>query len=836
MSGRERTATPPQGQSAPLDRGTRARAENRLGTDLSGVRVARGVAADHATRAYNARALTTGNLVVLGSDAGAQDLGHELVHVAQRARFGTGPAVQSRTSDPAEAEARRLGPQVLSQGGPLAITAQPSARVNRNGGDDDAEPTAQERGWSFDPYATDVATMGNENLVTTTLMHRVWLSNHTILELDWEAHKIELDRLDIEREWRIELGHLWLADIDQGVTNVVQLVPGANGAIDVVAPPLDLVSGSAADISDRPIMSAAQFETMQAEQGYQKVQLADYLDQVTQFNTSVEETAPDQFQSQTFIGPTDTVQAEEMAELDAAYRRLFGVQLLTSRLSPRDTRLPDAFGNQSSQKRVGNLSEVTYGTSAENFFGLRGLLQDETVKQNHPRTDYRRYFSDIDTSVKSRDPTAPKRYNSANPIERYGNYLEGQQTLLNTHVNKNPFEKFMEVSGRGRTEAQVRAQSQLAINADDFAAYHALVGNPFALPHETARKPTSQQDPVTRVYDGLLQDVPVQTGDGGAPITTVKGLDKALAEGRIGVVQHRAAIDSLARAAQSQLVPNPDFTAKQAEAFQSAFDDMDSSLKVEEAPPKIPKRHRGQRDPTSKAAQNPVRVDQFKENYLKRHSTMFAETGSLLHVAPADVRPYQELLRSPFARDATKSGVSPKQNYTREPVKQVYDGVLQTVNVKDTAGNVYKSMDEINTAKKNGTLTAREHYKLVDRIGRMAARTVAPDLPGAHEEYRNERRANKAQSAEIEARRKRANNYIKRNASPEYMSALSKGGGAYGKWSTVGTYGGRAGLLGAFMGAGQEWRHSESGFDDPELIGRMAWAAGRYGTRGGLAA
>ncbi|MEO0745736.1 MAG: DUF4157 domain-containing protein, partial [Pseudomonadota bacterium] len=828
-SGRERTAKPPQGQSAPLDRGTRARAESRLGTDLSGVRVARGAAADHATQTYNARALTTGNLVVLGSDAGAQDLGHELVHVAQRARFGTGPAVQSRTSDPAEAEARQLGPQVLSQGGPLAITAKPTARVNRGGGDDEAEPTAQERGWSFDPMAMDVATMDNMTLVTSTLSHREWLANHTILELDWEPHRIALDRLDIERDWRIELGHLWLTDIDEGITNVVQLVAGVGGAIDVVRPPDALVAGGAVDLIDQPIMSTAQFQAMQAQQGYTPMPLDTYLAEVTQVTTSADEPSPNHLESQITIGAANTFEAEEQAQLDAAYRQLFGLSGANSRLSARDTRLPDAFGVQNNSKRVGNLSEVIFGTSAENFYGYRGMLQDESVQQNHPRTDYRRFFSNTDVSVKSRDPSG-QAYNDPNRMRRFANYLDGQQSLLGTLPDSNAFNRFMDTSARGRTPQQVRADALLAIDAGDVAAYRDLVGNPQALPHPTATKPTYQQAPVTRIYNGFLQDAPVQPASGGPDITTIAALDDALTTGRITAAEHTAALNRLATNAQDQVIANTEFTSAHAQSFQNAFDTLHPSLRPEA--PDTPTRYSSRRSTTSNAASHPSRVQQFNA-YLNAQTNMYNSNGTLLHVPQADVAPYQALLRSPFSREASPSGRTTRQNYTLAPVYRVYNGILASTPVRDAAGNSYATIDEINTARDNGALTATQHRQLIDRVAHMAARSVAADAPGAQAAHN---RANRAATQEHQARMARANDYIRRAASPEYLASIERGGGMRGDLSVARSYGGRAALLGAFMGAGQEYIFSENGFEDPELRDRMLRAGGREGLRSGLSA
>jgi outer membrane protein OmpA-like peptidoglycan-associated protein len=76
------------GVGQPLDPARRAFFEQRLGADLSGVRVHAGAAADRAARDEHAYAYTFGEHVVLGDDAGDATLAHELVHVLQQRQAG----------------------------------------------------------------------------------------------------------------------------------------------------------------------------------------------------------------------------------------------------------------------------------------------------------------------------------------------------------------------------------------------------------------------------------------------------------------------------------------------------------------------------------------------------------------------------------------------------------------------------------------------------------------------------------------------------------------------------------------------------------------------------
>jgi uncharacterized protein DUF4157 len=116
----ERAIDRSRGAGAALSTEVRAAIEPALGTDLSGVRVHTGAAADGLSRALGARAFTTGRDVFFksgaydqSSAAGRELLAHELVHVVQqgdepvRAKLELGP-VDDEHEREADAVARTV--------------------------------------------------------------------------------------------------------------------------------------------------------------------------------------------------------------------------------------------------------------------------------------------------------------------------------------------------------------------------------------------------------------------------------------------------------------------------------------------------------------------------------------------------------------------------------------------------------------------------------------------------------------------------------------------------------------------------------------------------------
>ena len=74
----------------PLDRGTRAHFETRLGHDFSNVRVHQDAQAAASAQAVDALAYTVGSHVVLGRGAEKSTLAHELVHTVQQQSMSAG--------------------------------------------------------------------------------------------------------------------------------------------------------------------------------------------------------------------------------------------------------------------------------------------------------------------------------------------------------------------------------------------------------------------------------------------------------------------------------------------------------------------------------------------------------------------------------------------------------------------------------------------------------------------------------------------------------------------------------------------------------------------------
>ncbi|MFD3662732.1 DUF4157 domain-containing protein [Streptomyces sp. NPDC058659] len=122
---------------SPLDDGTRADMESRLGADFSDVRVHNDSAARASAAEVGARAYTSGNHIVIGDGGGDRHtLAHELTHVIQQRQgpvSGTDNGSGLRVSDPSdrfEREAEANARRALSGAAPAAqAPAQPVQRA-----------------------------------------------------------------------------------------------------------------------------------------------------------------------------------------------------------------------------------------------------------------------------------------------------------------------------------------------------------------------------------------------------------------------------------------------------------------------------------------------------------------------------------------------------------------------------------------------------------------------------------------------------------------------------------------------------------------------------------
>lgn len=116
------------GGGSPLETGTRAVLEERMGADFSDVRVHTGAKADQSARSIGAQAYTVGTDVVFSEGAyqpetpsGRHVLAHELAHVVQQKAGpvsgtpGPGGVSVSHPSDPFEQAAERTADQVMAQ-------------------------------------------------------------------------------------------------------------------------------------------------------------------------------------------------------------------------------------------------------------------------------------------------------------------------------------------------------------------------------------------------------------------------------------------------------------------------------------------------------------------------------------------------------------------------------------------------------------------------------------------------------------------------------------------------------------------------------------------------
>ncbi|MCX2184911.1 DUF4157 domain-containing protein [Streptomyces sp. SKN60] len=136
---------------SPLDDGTRADMESRLGADFSDVRVHNDRAARASAAEVGARAYTSGNHIVIGDGGGDRHtLAHELTHVIQQRQgpvSGTDNGSGLRVSDPSdrfEREAEANARRALSGSAPVPVAgavAEPAQRTA--GGTRSSAPSVQ---------------------------------------------------------------------------------------------------------------------------------------------------------------------------------------------------------------------------------------------------------------------------------------------------------------------------------------------------------------------------------------------------------------------------------------------------------------------------------------------------------------------------------------------------------------------------------------------------------------------------------------------------------------------------------------------------------------------
>ena len=267
------------GPGTPLPASMRKAAEASTRTDLGQVRIHSDRSAEAFTGMLGSRAAQWQNHIFVRPDAyapateaGRALLGHELMHAAQFAHHGAGPAPLSARASPSEVEADRLGPAVLDGTADTAVPALPTgARLNLNGGGpgenlpadlppEICEPetflnpylhpspllTPEEEeasGDSGNPYldgplypeTVEVTTLTNRQLIEEAISTRRELAQFTQTDETSMAYE-DLDRrLDEERTRRIDMGYVFLAAAQTSVPeNIVQLRPN-HPAPDVTA-------------------------------------------------------------------------------------------------------------------------------------------------------------------------------------------------------------------------------------------------------------------------------------------------------------------------------------------------------------------------------------------------------------------------------------------------------------------------------------------------------------------------------------------------------------------------------------------------------------------------
>lgn len=197
------------GSGQPLDAGTRAYMEGRIGADLSDVRVHTDAAAASVADAVDARAFTVGSDIVFGRDAYAPEredgrrlVAHEIIHTIQQRTppLTSGPLGISAPSDVTEREATRA-----MRGAPVAAPHASSVHIARQAGASDAGASQQPA--SVWPPGTSAETYKFQSIEKTAADAQGLLDgdvySHTaplVLEQLWIKDMIDVVRI-MDRNW-----------------------------------------------------------------------------------------------------------------------------------------------------------------------------------------------------------------------------------------------------------------------------------------------------------------------------------------------------------------------------------------------------------------------------------------------------------------------------------------------------------------------------------------------------------------------------------------------------------------------------------------------------------
>lgn len=716
--------------------------------------------------------------------------------------------------------------------------------------------------WSFDPYADDISAYNNERLVLRTLSTREWLQNHSLVELDYEAYSILLERLDRERNTRIEQGQLWLEEVDQGVPMLLyQLVAGDFGAMDIVAiENMELITGNPGDLGTEPIMTLSQLDAFRAENGLQETDLTTFLQDASavRFRSDEEFARGDYLPLYSDGG--DLVSAETPTEgMEYAYQSSLdwwlddltatGVTGATANSSTRNRLLAEAFVNHNPNSRAGSIAEAYALSGRQSLYGFGVLDRNHmswehpsrgTMSGNYPMGDQSNLFGPLpqEGSVKMRR-SGTSAYNSPSQIRNFDTYLRGYAQMLDMDPDYRGFSHFAANDPAGRTAAEIRADSGLIIPADDVDAVRSLLSDPHAFDltesGNQSSTPNYQRAEIRTIYDGLLQDAPIQPNDGGPALSTVHDIDAALEDGRIGIMEHDMYLRELGDSAASRIYSNADFNMSIHNRFQGAWDAMHPSFRPEAPTGERPILHSATRSDTSATYDSLSHVQRYG-NYLDRLSSVVPENTGALHVDEGDAAPLRELLRNPLGHDATPSGgESRTPNFQRSQINRVYNAVLDRTPVTSADGVTFNNVDAIHSAYEAGNIDAREYSRLMHRVGRLAANQVQPRtnaVVDAHEDAMTEYRR---RQAEYRQELDRARSSIRGNVTPEYMDWVGAGGGTRGDVRVATRYGGRGALLGLGMGLATEgYSMLTDDQANPDAVERLAAAGGREGLRGGL--
>lgn len=371
-------------------------------------------------------------------------------------------------------------------------------------------------------YADDIDVPGlrNDELNVQSLRVDDWFTEHggEVENPDRVEYTKLRARLKRERTERVQQGHLWLAIAERTAPReLYMLMPGGDRTHIISVHP-EIALGVPDQSYPGPIMTVDQFRDQMSGMGIPIISHDEYLRRLEAFGARMDSGTSGDLSAATSPGDHGRLPF-------GGY--VGGVSLLDLRARGIAQLLP----YRSAKVRGGDLAEAFFLTSRSNLYGWAATdyNRGRAVYSGDPFSPLRRTrgnvpYADVaapfwmpfeDVSIKMNLP-GTERYESPSLRKRQANFLEGHARMLETSAHR--FQSFQADFGGGRSAAEITSGIVMAIPADEFDAYQAMIRDPMGYDRtesgNRATKPNYEMKPLQRIYDLTPLPRPVTLPDG----------------------------------------------------------------------------------------------------------------------------------------------------------------------------------------------------------------------------------------------------------------------------------------------------------------------------------